>query len=760
MSTKEEVFRFSLIRPPEAIQISDETPVMTVPKVVDIEEAKVASRLLDKKLEKVDPSDSIAIDKIFSNMDVISVLPAVLRYARSAKTINITVQKASTLRFPEHSPTIDEPFIVDLEEDLLPSDVVDSILSQRKSYFGPVGVGDLMIVEQKLKGYSLGEIAHIENVMPKELRDREHTARSEFEIFQESETETSDFSEKHLESNERFEIKKSAQTEIESREKLSIGVQVNASLPNVELGSSFDYSKENSKKAANEAASTFARDVTEKAISRTEERVRTLQSTRQTNTTEVRNQHKFDNGTTEDIVGIYRYVTKNYRMRLTKRAPRFFYEFIVPQPGRFLLELMETPEETSDQLQELKTKLQQWEDKEPSIDQFEFDSYPELVNEYELLDITIPPESLDDLPKYNIAITLSDIDTGAEGSQSSTLDGTLDIPQGYKAMRATVTFTVIRVQSVTKHMIATVGGQTRYFSNTAPEVVELGGLIGKVSYSLLAMHDDVIAATIDVECEPITDGREQWSLDFLSKMLASRAEKILNIQTQIDAIEAQSRVEQELNFSPDSPEMLRSKERTELKRLCLQLLGQEAQQRNPEINTPLFMEHPSDNANFDNTIFPIQHYIDLQTLQRLSKEVRFGEQAFEWHNISYTLYPYFWNQRRQWPDKASIKHPDNEHEEFLKSGYVRVLVPVRENWEEVVRNFLFRGIQALDFTDTLTVTDPLWLPLYTELREKQNASDEEFEVVDRWDADVPTNLVMLSGREEDLPEIDLPSDWV
>ena len=45
----------------------------------------------------------------------------------------------------------------------------------------PIGVGDLKIVKQRLARYEAGELAHIENVLAHEKRDRQHRRLRQFE---------------------------------------------------------------------------------------------------------------------------------------------------------------------------------------------------------------------------------------------------------------------------------------------------------------------------------------------------------------------------------------------------------------------------------------------------------------------------------------------------------------------------------------------------------------------------------------------------
>jgi hypothetical protein len=62
--------------------------------------------------------------------------------------------------------------------------------------------------------------------------------------------------------------------------------------------------------------------------------------------------------------------------------------------------------------------------------------------------------------------------------------------------------------------------------------------------------------------------------------------------------------------------------------------------------------------------------------------VKFVQQAVEWENLVYFLYPYFWGSEQQGLDRLLFEHPDPEHQRFLRAGYARVVVTVRPGFEE------------------------------------------------------------------------------
>jgi hypothetical protein len=94
---------------------------------------------------------------------------------------------------------------------------------------------------------------------------------------------------------------------------------------------------------------------------------------------------------------------------------------------------------------------------------------------------------------------------------------------------------------------------------------------------------------------------------------------------------------------------------------------------------------------------------------------RFFEQAFEWEEMTYFFYPYYWSRLPTWYDKAVMTHDDPLFLEFLKAGAARVVVPVRPGFEAEFQYYLMTGqtwgggeLFGLVDSDYLSITEPAW----------------------------------------------------
>jgi hypothetical protein len=72
----------------------------------------------------------------------------------------------------------------------------------------------------------------------------------------------------------------------------------------------------------------------------------------------------------------------------------------------------------------------------------------------------------------------------------------------------------------------------------------------------------------------------------------------------------------------------------------------------------------------------------------LATVARFFEEAFEWPQASYFLYPYYWGRRSTWKMRAALNAVDSRHAAFLRAGAARYIVPVTPGYEERVIRYL------------------------------------------------------------------------
>lgn len=92
--------------------------------------------------------------------------------------------------------------------------------------------------------------------------------------------------------------------------------------------------------------------------------------------------------------------------------------------------------------------------------------------------------------------------------------------------------------------------------------------------------------------------------------------------------------------------------------------------------------------------------------------------AFEWHNASYFLYPYWWDSsvfgnEMTVQDIIEIDHKDALRKAFLQASWARVLVPVMGGSERLILGFLYPGI--ITYIDNKLADPNYQPPMYADI---------------------------------------------
>jgi len=161
---------------------------------------------------------------------------------------------------------------------------------------GAVGVGDLLIVRQKLKAYELGDFAHVENVLAGESRLREHRRLDRTEEIVTTETEKETEKERDLQSTERNELQSEATRTLQTQMQMDAGIQVSGSYgPSTSFTSNLNVGFSTSTTESQRKAATYSREVVEKSAEKIRERVSEQRVRRVLSEIEEINKHGIDN---------------------------------------------------------------------------------------------------------------------------------------------------------------------------------------------------------------------------------------------------------------------------------------------------------------------------------------------------------------------------------------------------------------------------------------------------------------------------------
>lgn len=142
---------------------------------------------------------------------------------------------------------------------------------------------------------------------------------------------------------------------------------------------------------------------------------------------------------------------------------------------------------------------------------------------------------------------------------------------------------------------------------------------------------------------------------------------------------------------------------------------------------------------------PPQDEINFTATFAQGPMIRFLQEAFEWDQMQYIFYPYYWNPKSKWLDLALLEDSDPLFAQFLRAGAGRVVIPVRPGFEVALIYFLQTG-QPWDGGSVPQVYDPLYLSIATEIAEAEQQPVAETLVGSTWTMYLPTTLTMLRGQ--------------
>ncbi len=255
---------------------------------------------------------------------------------------------------------------------------------------------------------------------------------------------------------------------------------------------------------------------------------------------------------------------------------------------------------------------------------------------------------------------------------------------------------------------------------------------GPVPISVAAY--DVLAYAVNVQgiCARHPEALAAWKLqtyDKISTAYQALQQAYDQKKTQADQAAAGSAL------TGQNPALNETIEQTELKKLCITMMtGQHFSQFHA-------VTDPADAP----THFP---EVDVSEALNEGPIVEFFEQAFEWEQMTYIFYPYFWTRKSKWVGLEAVSDPDPLFQQFLTAGSARVVVPVPIAYVDAVLYLLQSPAADLrqrvwQGGDPPTLDSPLYVSLAQELRNQTDDLAGATPEGDPWEYTLPTTLVWL-----------------
>lgn len=624
-------------------------------------------------------------------------------------------------------------------------------LPQGKGNIMPIGVADLKVLETSLYKYELGEIAHIENVLKGEKKERTFRDLNRTEESFTTEEENQSEKVRDTQTTERFEMQKEVSNVLSQESSFDAGLSVSASYGGVvSITAGTNYATSSSQQQSDSASQSYAKEITEKALDRVIKRVRTQQTITRLHETEETNMHGIDNADspTDNIAGVYRWVNKVYYNKIKNYGKRLMFELIVPEPAAFFIysKLVGGSEKVA-----ISPPLN------PMVgSQFPYTAItgPTSLNAgnyflwtalYDVQDTTPPPAQFMNVNRaFNIqrVASTSEIADGSGNPVGNNLDfnaqtqvsNDIEIPEGYVGKLVKI----ITLKSWQSHDYSdiqlTIADQWRPYSNPWPVV--LNNLTGKVPVGILS-RNCFGTVNLIVDCEVSNETMRNWQIKTYDAIMRGYNRKLEEYNAELRSMQTREGIV----IKGDNPLKNRETEKEELKKASISIItGQRFEAFDALVG--------ADPAN-PNYRYPEFNFAEAKAEGRY---IQYFEQVFDWKNMTYQFYPYFWGRKPNWLEAKSITDNDPVFEKFLQAGAARILVPVTLGYENSVMHYLQTGV-IWNGSESIVTNDPYLENIFEDLAEETEDDSEA------WLTTVPTNLVYLQSLDTVPPLPDNSGDF-
>lgn len=630
-----------------------------------------------------------------------------------------------------------------------------------------IGVADYRRVEQELCCYVPGEVARIENVLAREYKEKSTRVftRNQFSSSTENEIE----SEKSIDTTENSRNEMSTELAEVIDEEKSKNYGFNASTTGkfgditASAGASADFSLGKSTSDSNSTARTFAEDLTRRALERITQKISSKRSSKLIREYEEKNSHGFDNRAGDKhVTGVYRWIDKIYKNRIVNYGKRLIYEFMIPEPSRFYKEALiikaeeniPIPLAASDNKEDVLIKpLHPSEIEIATAESLDRNNYTMAAAEYGI-EVTAPPEAFS-----NVSISIGE-GIGTNDAYHSYGYDTLNVDSDYECIRVKGELNAsYESYSTDKNFIkCAVGGFTFTKSfgqgGGVKAVLEINqpvdDLEGNIPVTVSCRRVTAFSGSLVAVCELKIAAYEKWQQEVYEQIMTAyntqmqaykyaeqlakdEEERANNLRQQIEAKNAEE--EKLVTNSTFNAQRVR----TELKRLCIEMLTK-----------PFGLDMGKD--FYQNGSHDIPEIKLGSTLDTYSNLVKFFEQAFDWDIMAQKFYPYYWADKSDWKSLFQTQDGlDYSYQAFLQSGMGRIVVPVREGFEDAVAYFMETGEVWNGSGIVIDTTDKLYLSIVDETTHVEGTVEGE-----EWETVVPTTLKVVQSKSVLLDEEGLP----
>jgi hypothetical protein len=600
------------------------------------------------------------------------------------------------------------------------------------------GVTDLSVVKDEWNRYIPGVIANVINVLPGETLA---TSTSHLEETVQTQSTTTEQTTTQTTENSQTTTQTLSSTATDDAS-MNIGVQgqvqtsgqYGPTTVNTSLGAQLQISKS----TATTTALTKSVETVARAVKTVSETITQSQTTRTTIKDATRQKHSLQNSTANVVVGMYRWLSEVHRVQLINYPNRFVVEFEAPEPGAWLRYALQNqltspwdnPDPGPFAVNKNDPRLDPNDPSNPDLTATPLqptDLNPTiaagLAARWQVQGLTSPPPT-------NVTLANSYAIAPAANAPAVFNDNSMLVPDGYVAQ--TWFLDVMSVSSDDgnhgTYLRVSVGGYaavynvaaqgvSQFFSGNqsnwsvyaenppsdakfpAPGDTPPTGTLpvgdintGSIPVSVNAFYLAAgagITLNVGIQCgqipaigDPNNNGQPYvaWQIATFNT-IAAAYQNLLSAHNQ----ERDARLQNQPGpIVVGPPALNQSRAVAELKRLAIQnLLGQ------PFMGYDLLTIGPTGPGATIPNLAQGEPGLDPSVTVASNPVVQFFEQAFEWENIVYICYPYFWGGHQRWVQNATSASADPIFDQFLNAGSARLVVPARPGFEGMVNFYLY-----------------------------------------------------------------------
>lgn len=586
----------------------------------------------------------------------------------------------------------------------------------------PIQVADLRVIEQQTVGYVPAEIAHINNTQRGEKNTRVTRRLKKVETLESLISESEVTHETDVQSTEKFSLENDAYNVQQEENSFNVNASVSGTYGPVSATVSGGYSSSVLQESGNSTSQTYAKEIMTRITDRVSNRIRSERSVRTIEEFEEIVTHEIDNSTQATKSYVYRWLNKLVRGTLKNYGKRMMFLVDVAHPAHFYLSraVKEKPQlniPTDPRQYQLNNVLFN----PQMIDPANYLAWGRLYN----VKLEAPPEQ-------NMIVS----ETFSATSGSVATGKLLPIKKGYKCTHAIVTNTYATGWPSGHQIRVMIGNSSIAHYNITddfyiPATMWLSGETENLPVSIMQGTIGYIL-NVEVHCSVTNSAMDEWKnkcyydiLDGYDKLKEEADSKINGF---------------DFNAPGLSPGQKINLIRVEIKKEAIRKLFR---------CNPFWV---NDNYEVGKEYSP-----NCCTDGTNAERVRFIESIFDWNNLTYELFPYFYDNKTQWNKLLDLTDDDPHFESFMRSSFASVKIPVfRDNLKEIAAcNFLVNNSignyetipEGLEDLLNELATEPV--TYFTGLDLEGNTIPAETSVVDLGVFPIPTSLVILECSNQD-----------